>query len=213
MSSPTKHHSVPHFTGTLATIWFISGLGMLFGALMLGYIAIRLSRRDDVPIGALHLPHLLWLSTALVLIASATIQAAVIAIRRERQDLLRAWLVVTLIVGVLFCVVQVPSLGSLVRQHLDAMHAFDAGGGGGFYEGRMTGTVAPQPFFGIIFAFILIHAAHVIGGLVQLVLVLRGAFAGRYDHEFYNPVKHTAIYWHFLDVVWLIMFGTMISAG
>lgn len=206
MSAPAKHHQIPHYTGTLATIWFISGLGMLFGALMLGYIAIRLNRRDDVPIGQLHLPHLLWLSTALVLVASATIQAAVVAIRRERQDLLRAWLVTTLIVGVLFCCVQVPSLWSLVRQHLDAMAEFDRAGG--FPAGART-----QPFFGIIFVFILVHAAHVIGGIVQLVLVVRNAFAGRYDHEFYNPVKHTAIYWHFLDVVWLIMFGTMVAAG
>ena len=213
MTTPAKHHQVPHFTGTLATIWFVSGLGMLFGALMLGYVSVRIGRRDDVPIGALRLPNMLWLSTALVLVASATIQAAVLSIRRERQDLLRAWLVVTLIVGLLFCAVQIPCLGSLVRQHLDAMHRFDAGGGGAFFGGRVTGTVAPQPFFGIMFAFILVHAAHVIGGLVQLVLVIRGAFAGRYDHEYFNPVKHTAIYWHFLDVVWLIMFGTLFAAG
>lgn len=204
---------MPHFTGTLAAIWFLSGLGMLFGALMLGYLAIRLGRRDDVPIGVLHLPRLLWLSTALVLIASATVQAAVFAIRRERQDLLRAWLVTTMIVGLLFCAVQIPSLGSLVAQHLDSMRGFEQAGGGGFSNGVRTGTLPPQPFFGIIFAFIVVHAAHVVGGIIQLALVIRGAFAGRYDHEFYNPVKHTALYWHFLDVVWLIMYGTMVATG
>ena len=194
-------------------IWFLSGLGMLFGSAMLGYIAVRMNRRPDVAIGSIHLPHLLWLSTALVLLASATIQAAVVAIRRERQDMMRGWLAATLVIGLLFCAVQIPSLGSLVHQHLEAMREFDAAGGGGFSNGVATGTVRVQPFFGMIFAFILVHAAHVLGGLIQLGFVIRGAFRGRYDHEYYNPVKHAAMYWHFLDVVWLIMFCTMYAAG
>lgn len=212
-TATNKHHPVPHFTGTLATIWFISGLGMLFGALMLGYLAIRLTRRADVPIGDLHLPPLLWLSTALVLVASVTVQLAVRAIRRERQDLLRGWLVATLVVGLLFVFVQAPSLTTLVQEHLATMRQFDQAGGGGFTDGMPSGTIRPQPFFGIIFVFILVHAAHVAGGIVQLVLVIRNAFAGRFDHEYYNPVKHTAMYWHFLDVVWLLMFGTMVTLG
>lgn len=208
-----KHHPIPHFTGTLAVIWFLSGLGMLFGAAMLGYAAVRMNHRSDLQFGSLVLPKLLWLSTALVMAASVTVQFAVVAIRRERQDLLRGWLVTTLIIGLLFCAVQVPSLGSLVRQHLDSISAFEAAGGGGYSNGLPTGTIRPQPFFGIIFTFILIHAAHVLGGLVQLVLVIRGAFQGRYDHEYFNPVKHAAMYWHFLDVVWLTMFATMSAAG
>ena len=194
-------------------IWFLSGLGMLFGSAMLGYVAVRMNHRGDVQFGSIVLPKLLWLSTALVLAASVTVQLAVVAIRRERQDLLRSWLVATLVIGLLFCAVQIPCLGSLVHQHLDSMRRFDEAGGGGFSNGVATGTVRSQPFFGIIFTFILIHAAHVLGGLIQLVVVIRSAFRGRFDHEYYNPVKHTAMYWHFLDVVWIAMFATMSAAG
>ncbi len=188
-------------------IWFISALSMLFGAMLLGYLAIRTTRAADVGFGTIELPRMLWLSTALVLLASATIQAAVISIRRERQDLLRAWLVVTLMIGIAFCCVQLPSLGILVKHHLANVHAHELAGG------DANNLLRVNPFFGIIFVFILIHALHVLGGIVELLLVTHGAFAGKYDHEYYNPVKHSAIYWHFLDVVWLAMFGMMFLAG
>jgi heme/copper-type cytochrome/quinol oxidase subunit 3 len=201
---PKQH--LPHFTGTLAMIWFISGLGMLFGAGLLGYIMIRMNRADTIGIGSLQLPHLLWLSTVLVVVASVTIQLAVSAIRREQQDRLRAWLVVTLLVGIAFVVIQIPSLGSLIRQHHEQMEKFNAAGG--FPAGAIS-----NPLFGLIFVYIQIHAAHVLGGIIQLIVVTRSAFAGKYDHEYFNPVKHTAMYWHFLDFVWLIMFGLMAGAG
>ena len=203
---PSTPHRVPHFTGTLAMIWFISGLSMLFGAGMLGYLMIRLNRTDDVAIGTLKLPHSLWLSTALVLMASLTIQLAVSAIRRERQDRLRAWLIVTLLIGLAFCAIQAPALGSLLSQHYSQMARFDAAGG------AAAGAKA-NPLFALIFVYILIHAAHVLGGIIQLAAVTHGAFRGKYDHEYYNPVKHAAMYWHFLDVIWLIMFGLMVGAG
>jgi cytochrome c oxidase subunit III len=201
---PKQH--LPHFTGTLAMIWFISGLGMLFGAGLIGYIMIRMNRADTIGIGSLHLPQMLWLSTALVIVASVTIQLAVTSIRREQQDRLRAWLVVTLLVGLAFVVIQVPSLASLIHQHQVELAKYDAAGG------RAAGAIS-NPLFGLIFVYIVIHAAHVLGGIIQLIFVTRGAFLGKYDHEYFNPVKHAAMYWHFLDVVWLIMFGLMVGAG
>jgi cytochrome c oxidase subunit III len=201
-----KHHAVPHFTGTLAMIWFLSGLAMLFGAGMVGYVVVRMQRVNDVSLGSIHLPAGLWASTALVLVASVTIQLAVSAIRRERQDLLRAWLVVTLMVGIAFCLVQVPSLAGLVKEHFALRAQFDAAGG------SPAGAKA-QPFLGLVFVFILVHAGHVLGGIIQLVVVTRSAFRGRFDHEFYNPVKHAALYWHFLDVIWIMMFGMMKALG
>lgn len=204
---------LPHFTGTLAMIWFISGLGMLFGAGIMGYIMIRMNRADTVAIGSLHLPSALWLSTALVLTASATIQLAVMAIRHERQDRLRAWMVVTLLIGIAFIIVQLPSLATLLHQHQELNAQYDLRRAAVEAEGGDKWSVHGNPLFGLIFVFILIHAAHVVGGIVQLIFVTRGAFKGRYDHEYYNPVKHAAMYWHFLDVVWLIMFGLMVGAG
>lgn len=208
---PKQH--LPHFTGTLAMLWFISGLAMLFGAGLIGYIMIRVNRADTVAIGTLQLPHMLWLSTALVVVASITIQLAVVSIRRERQDRLRAWMVVTLFIGIAFVIIQIPSLSSLIHQHFAQEEIFRSRQAAVMLEGGDKWSVKANPLFGLIFVFIVIHAAHVLGGIVHLIVVTRGAFLGKYDHEFYNPVKHAAMYWHFLDVVWLIMFGLMVGAG
>jgi cytochrome c oxidase subunit III len=67
--------------------------------------------------------------------------------------------------------------------------------------------------YGMIFFFVLVHAAHVLGGMIYLAIVTHRALDGRYDHENYVGVKHAAMYWHFLDVVWLLMFGTFLFAG
>jgi cytochrome c oxidase subunit 3 len=60
---------------------------------------------------------------------------------------------------------------------------------------------------------VLLHAAHVVGGIILLALVARKAFRGGYDHEHHLGVHHAALYWHFLDIVWLVMFGTMLGLG
>ena len=49
-----------------------------------------------------------------------------------------------------------------------------------------------------VFFLIIVHALHVVGGLVPLIVVTRNAHAGRYDHEYHGPVKRLAMYWHFL---------------
>lgn len=194
-------------------IMFVGGLGILFASMMLAYVFVRMTRSGNVQIGSIHLPWLLIVSTAVVLLASAAIQSAVRAVRRERQDRLRAWLLTTLILGLLFCILQVPSLASLLKQQHAESLAYQTKLAEWTAAGKDPFMLKGQPFFGIIFVFVVVHALHVLGGIVQLVFVTRGAFQGRYDHEYYNPVKHAAMYWHFLDVVWLVMYGTMVALG
>ena len=65
----------------------------------------------------------------------------------------------------------------------------------------------------ILFVYVLLHALHVLGGMIYLALVTRNGLLGRYDHEYYVGVRHAAMYWHFLDVVWLMMFGIFVILG
>ena len=51
-----------------------------------------------------------------------------------------------------------------------------------------------------------LHAAHVIGGLVPLVIVTVNAYRGLYGRKKNAAVRFTAVYWHFLDVVWCVIF-------
>ena len=67
--------------------------------------------------------------------------------------------------------------------------------------------------YGLIFVLILVHALHVVGGLVGLGITTANALRGRYDHENYTGVRSAAMYWHFLDVVWIIMFLGILLTG
>lgn len=179
-----RHHHVPPGTGTLGMVLFLIALGMLFGASLLGYLIIRLRLPATI-----HLPGGLWVSTALMLTSSYTIHRALQNVRHERQTPFRKALVVTLLLAVGFLLVQAPSLTALLREH-----------------GRQLADGQGVYLHALVFFLILLHAAHLVGGLIPLAVVSHQAHAGRYDHEHHAPVWYLALYWHFLDGVWVTMF-------
>jgi heme/copper-type cytochrome/quinol oxidase subunit 3 len=65
--------------------------------------------------------------------------------------------------------------------------------------------------YGLIFFLILLHALHVLGGMVTLTHVTVKAHRGAYERVGvgHDPIRLTALYWHFLDGVWIVMFGVL----
>ena len=141
----------------------------------------------------IELPWSLALSTLVILASSVTIHLAIQNVRRERQAAFRAWLGATLVLSVLFLLIQLPSLGSLLYEHFQA----DTG----------------HTMLGLIFFLIVLHGLHVVGGIIPLAVITYRAGQNRYDHEHYQPVRHIGMYWHFLDGVWLIMYAVLWLTG
>jgi heme/copper-type cytochrome/quinol oxidase subunit 3 len=173
---------------------FLAALTMLFASSLLGYIFIRTNSAQSPPLRSLHFPPALWLSTAVILLGSYTIHKALAAVRRERQKQLRAYLLITCVIAAVFVIVQTPSLASLLVQHQR------------FRERSLQ-------LYGLVFFLILIHALHVLGGIISLAITTIQAHRHRYDHEHYAGVKHAAMYWHFLDGVWIVLFLGMFLLG
>lgn len=199
------NHVVSQRTQTLGMIIFLISLGVLFAATMVVYLLIRLLLgQEQPPLGYLR-PALtnwkLFLSTAVVLGASATIHLALRAIRRERRGSFLQWLVATDVLAVVFVAVQIPAMLGLLALH------------GGTDPAAGEPLANPDRFYGITVFMILLHALHVVGGIIYLALVTAKAARGGYDHESHRGVAHAALYWHFLDVVWLVMFGTLLLLG
>jgi cytochrome c oxidase subunit 3 len=170
---------------------FLASLFMLFAAGILGYVLIRVKAAEKLALGSLEIPHTLWISTAIVVIASFTIQRAVTELRREHQQPFRKYLLLTMLLAVTFVIVQAPSMVVLM-QHQAQLR-----------QKRIA-------LYGLVFFLILLHALHVLGGIVSLAWTSHHARMGAYDHEHYQPVGRVALYWHFLDVVWLVMFFTFL---
>lgn len=202
-----KHHRVPRGTGALGMYLFLAALAMLFLSSILGYVLVRWSKTRIVtdpgdpdrivrnatapPFGEIHLPATLWLSTIVILASSVTMHFALQNLRRERQSRFRASLVMTLVLAILFLLVQTPSLAGLILDH------FKAGPG--------------NTMLGLIFFLVLIHALHVVGGIIPLAVTTYRAGQGKYDHENIGPVQNVARYWHFLDGVWVFMFAVLLA--
>jgi heme/copper-type cytochrome/quinol oxidase subunit 3 len=182
---------LPAGTGAMGMRLFLVSLAMLFGAAMVGYAFIRLAGGKSPPRGSLQFPHLLWISTALVICVSLAMSQAVSAVRRERQREFRVWLSISLVLAIAFLLVQAPAMAILLIEHERL---------------RAAGLF----LYGLIFVLILLHALHVFGGMFALVRLSFRARQGAYDHEHYQPVRHTAWYWHFLDIIWILMFATFL---
>jgi len=176
-------------------MWLIlASLAMLFIAGMLIYVLLRLQFYGHLAGGQIRLPAGLWFSTAVLLAGSFTIHRCIVAIRRERVQRFSFYLQITFVLALIFLAIQFPSLWEILRIH---------------QQQPMNGN----RLYGLIFCLILLHAAHVVGGIIAMTVVTINAIKGKYDHENYDGVRNAALYWHFLDIVWLIMFGTFLITG
>lgn len=176
---------------------FLASLTMLFLATIAAFAIIRLTGRLSPPFGSITIPGLLWLSTIVILTSSVTLQHALKCVAYEKIDHFKISMAATLALSLVFVLLQGPALAALLAEH----------------EALRYGTEgqAPVHLYGMIFLMVLLHAAHVVGGLIPMLVVFARAMNNRYDHENYRGVSHLAMYWHFLDAVWIFMFVTLIA--
>ena len=167
-------------------LWlFLSALAILFAGALLAMLAIRLETEDwpsDLP----PLPSLLWWSTGVLIASTAMIQLAVLKWRRQERDVGRRLLILALALSIAFLVLQVLAWQEWTTAFQIASPPLE------------THRMAQTGFLVLIG----LHGAHIIGGLIPLSLVVwyaavRGTATSALDS--------VAIYWHFLDAIWLVL--------
>ncbi len=180
-----KESDLPEGAGIIGMRVFLGSLAVLFVASILGYALTRSRAATWPPPGVPDLPSGLWFSTAVIVACSGTIHMALRAVRMGERSACSRWLGATLGLGLLFLGAQAVNWFGLVAAEFTPktnLYAFL------FY--MLTG----------------LHAAHVVGGLVPLGIVTGKSLAGRYGSGWHPGVTYMAMYWHFLDVVWLVLF-------
>jgi len=172
--------------GTFGMAVLIISLSILFLASMAALLLIRMKSPVWPPSGMPPLPRSLWLSTLIIPLASVTAQLAHRAVRRDDPAALNRNLVATFIIGVLFLLLQ---SANWVEFYLAIRH-----------------FAAEGAYLGMFFVLTGLHAAHVVGGLIPQGIVIYRARQGRYSRNFHPGVRYCTIYWHFLDVIWILLF-------
>lgn len=173
---------------------FIAALTMLFGACIVGYLIIRMRVSHNVHLGTLHLPPILWISTCAIVMASITLERACRLLSRDDISGFKQHMLWTNMLIAAFVVTQVPGLLMLLRTH----------------ERLVDSGIA---MYGMVFMVILLHALHVAGGIIPLITVNKRTFTTGYTSQTMLPVRVLTMYWHFLDIVWVILFAMLTLVG
>lgn len=177
--------------GSEARLWgmflFIASLSMLFAGSLTAYFITR-AQVPGLRAAMPPAPSWLYVGTALLVISSATMQQAVRAARQGRLLLLRNAMFATLALGCTFLAVQFATWVHFTRVAIDP-----------------TSNLAAFS----VYLLTVLHALHVVGGLVGLTWVSLRANRRYYSRTNSTGVRACALYWHFLDAVWLVLFAAL----
>ena len=179
--------------GRMGMWLFLLSLGMLFAASVIGYLVVRLTS-DVWPENLPDLPGMLWVSTGIILCSSLTMQGALESIRSAKGDWLNRAMAMTFALGLGFLVVQAFCWSGWLTQIQSHW------GESAEYRFALTS----------FYVLTGVHAAHVIGGLIPMGVVLKRSLAHRYTNSHHSGVYYVTMYWHFLGGVWIVLYTTLL---
>ncbi|MDX1566417.1 MAG: cytochrome c oxidase subunit 3 [Longimicrobiales bacterium] len=180
---------------------------MFFTSLIGSYVILRFAHPDHfaAPDVVLNVP-LTAFNTFVLICSSVSMVKAFAAIEHGDQKGLVRWLIVTILLGSFFVGVQAYEYSILAHEGFVPMAEEYAAIA---RTGPLAGTeeVVGGPLYGATFyAMTGFHGAHVTLGVLALIFVLWRAMRGKYTANDYGGVEIVGLYWHFVDLVWIILF-------
>jgi cytochrome c oxidase subunit 3 len=170
----------------LGMLLFIISEIMVFGAFFTAYFFIRVAQGDPWPAAGTSLPvGVAGFNTAILVSSSFTIHWAEQSIKRGNHYGLKAGILTTFLLGCAFLFIQINEYANIGFAPQDS---------------------AQQTIF---FSLTGLHGAHVFIGLLLLLFVTIRAFRGHYSPDEHRGVEVPGIYWHFVDVMWLVVYFTV----
>jgi heme/copper-type cytochrome/quinol oxidase subunit 3 len=176
---------------------------MFFTGLIGAYIILRFAHPEQfaAPGQVLNVP-LTGVNTFILICSSVTMVKAFAAIENGDQQGLKLWLLGTILLGMVFLGIQVIEYTVLSGEGFVPMVTkYAAHGRAGGHE------VLGGPLYGSTFYTMTgFHGAHVTIGVLCLIFTAFKAFRGKYTVQNHGGVEIMGLYWHFVDLVWIILF-------
>jgi cytochrome c oxidase subunit 3 len=173
------------------TLWVaIGSILMMFAGLTSAFIV----KSNLVGWRDVEMPQIFWVSTAVIIVSSITVQLALRSFKQRDMGRYRQLIAMTFILGMAFVVMQWLGFREL------------------WYEQNVTlkGVTGAGQFLYIIFG---LHALHVLGGIIALLVMFIKAFFGKSKNYSSVPVELAATYWHFVDLLWIYLLVFFIVIG
>lgn len=163
------------------TLWVALGsIIMMFAGLTSAYVV----KRDQPGWTTFSIPRAFWYSTVVILLSSLTIQLSLKAFKEREMLRYRNLLTATGVLGILFVVLQYIGFKEIWNTGI----TFKGSGGGQF-----------------LYIIAGLHAVHVLGGIVAILVMFGRAFASKVRSYNSIPVELMSTYWHFVDLLWIYL--------
>jgi cytochrome c oxidase subunit III len=179
--------SFPISRAQLATWVLLTAVTMLFAGLSSAYFVLHgLPQWQNITV-----PPLVWANTVVLFASSVALEFARSAVRKDQLGAVKQWLAVSGALGSAFLAGQVLVWRQLVN------------------AGVYLSTTLHSSFFYVLTGA---HALHLAGGMIGLMVVLQRAFTNRVTATNHESLRVFALYWHFMDVVWIYCFLLLLLA-
>lgn len=165
-------------------LWIAMGsICMMFAGFTSAYIV----KRNQSNFLEFSLPTIFWYSTFVILASSVTIQLAVKNFKAREMSKYRSLITITAILGLVFAALQVVGFKDLESHGI-------------FLTGPKSNAAAS-----FILIIVGVHALHVLGGVIALLVMFLKAFLSKTKNYSSMPIEVVSTYWHFVDVLWLYL--------
>ncbi len=164
------------------TLWVALGsIIMMFAGLTSAYVV----KRDQPGWTTFSIPKAFWYSTAVILVSSLTVQMALRSFKEREMLRYRNLLTTTAVLGIVFLLLQWTGFREIWHTGITLR-----GSGGGQFLYVIAG----------------LHAVHVLGGIIALLVMLARAYVSQIRSYNSIPVELMSTYWHFVDLLWIYLF-------
>jgi cytochrome c oxidase subunit 3 len=180
---PAAHHSSRVEAPTLGMLLFIVSEVMIFAAFFTAYFFIRIVNHNPWPAPGTKLPEgVAGINTLVLLSSSLTLHWALTSAKKGNRFGMKAGMASTFMLGLTFLTIQINEyihIGFAPR-----------------YSAQSS----------VFYALTGLHGAHVFIGLCLLLIVTVRVFRGHYSPERHGGMEVPGIYWHFVDIMWVIVY-------
>nr|WP_315139890.1 cytochrome c oxidase subunit 3 [uncultured Flavobacterium sp.] len=180
-----EHQSRTARSYKLILLFAMVSMTMMFAGLTSAFVVSK-SRADWLK--DFQLPTAFFISTIVILGCSVTFHLAKKSIQKDNQSATTMCLLSTLALGVLFVILQFVGFGQIVSN--------------GYYFTGQASSITTT----FLYIVTVVHLLHLVGGLISLLIIIYNHFKQKYNSTQTLGIELGAMYWHFLDLLWVYLF-------
>lgn len=169
----------------LLLLFAMISMTMMFAGLTSAFVVSK-SRADWLK--DFQLPTAFYFSTAVIICCSVTFHLAKKAIQKDNKSATTTYLLSTMALGIGFVILQFVGFSQIVAN--------------GYYFTGSESSITTT----FLYIVTVVHLVHLAGGLISLLIIIYNNFKNKYNSTQTLGIELGAMYWHFLDLLWVYLF-------